>query len=208
MAKIGTWTYKINQEIVEFKIYYTSSKGFFARGIPSDVLAFQKKPSFGFDTEAELRKFLREAIDTYHEKTKKSRKVIAYILKLTTCLSMNKVEQGHYSGTKPWLPSDYSPFNYGLDGGGHGFSIKWKILMEVKARDIEYYRINDDGTIGYRKNNVEHDYLIIDWTPEREEAFKDIDRSLEEMVKRLAGTLCNTKKMTELIDNNIKLLGG
>ena len=42
MAKIREDTYKINQEMVKVGIYYTTSKGFYAKGVPEDVLALQE----------------------------------------------------------------------------------------------------------------------------------------------------------------------
>ncbi len=207
MAKITDYMFDINQERVKVGIYYTRSKGFYAKNVPGDVLALQEYHPF-FDKEDDLRLFLVKAIAHYHEIIKKSRKVIAYKISMTTELCMNKESEGHYCGYKPWIPKNYSHLNK-IDGinSGYGFIIRWKLLMEMSAEDIKYYRIHDDGSVG-NKTYTGPQYQIIEWTPEREAAFKEIDASLEGMVKKITAVLCDKEKVKYLLDNQIKLLGG
>ena len=122
---------------------------------------------------------------------------------MTTNLCMNKIDQHHWSGYKEWLPDDFSHISK-MDSDGYGFSISWSVLMEISSEDLKYYEIKDDGLVGYSV------YLdnrsVMEWTPEREAAFEEIDASLEKMVKKLAGVLCDKEKFKFILDNKIKLL--
>ena len=203
MPKITEYIFNINQERVKIGIYYGTSKKFYAKNVPDDILALQEGQPEGFEKESELYHYLHHAIDHYHEEIKKSRKVIVYSLSMTTNLCMNKIDQNHWSGFKEWLPDDFSHRSK-MEGEGYGFSISWSVLMEISSAELNYYEINDDGSIGY--GTYLDNRSVIEWTPEREAAFEEIAASLEKMVKKIAGVLCDKERFNFILDNKIKLL--
>lgn len=201
MPKITTHQYKIRGKYVDIATYYNRTNKFFAKGIPDDVLAFQKKAPSYFETEDELDTFVRTSIQEYHEKIKSSRKIIAYKLNLSSDLRMNKIGDGHWSGSRSWLNDAYAG---SLAGDGYGFSIEWEMLIEVSSDKVRYNRIREDGSIGFETYLDQR--TILKWTPKREAAFKEIDAAIESMVKKIGAVLLDEDKTVKLLDSGVRLL--
>ncbi len=202
MPKVSTHRFKLKGEEIEIPFYYTSTKGFFAKGIPQDIRSVTETFYEANDSEDELYRKLEDGFKKYHDFIATSRKVIGYRVHLSTDLLMNKTGLGSWQGTQSWVPKSFSrrgsindrmPF-------GYGFVINWEIWMEVSGEDKQYHPINADGTLGHPEHRIEEKYEIIDWTPDRERAFQNIDEALTNMVKKLAETLGHKDKLIEAID--------
>lgn len=178
MPKIGKKCIKINEEWVELILWYTQKKGFSYKGIPDDVL---KLTNFGervYQSEEDINRHLHECVDEYHEKMKITKKVISYTLKASTNLIRNKTGDFSYSGIKPGVSKKFESMNGIGDIFLFGFS--YRVLIETSGTDKKhYYLINEDGSTGYECHN---DGLCIDWTPTREQFFKDMVDSLQKLV--------------------------
>ena len=208
MAKITTWYYRIKGERVAVDVFYTSKKGFFPKGLPDDIGTIADVYFGGVMKENDLHLMIHEALHVYHEKIASSRKVIVYDLKITSALRMNKVGPGHYQGFKDWVPQDMRNYDvnesFGEHGAGYGFTIGWEVLLETSAQEIEYFRINEDGSAGTGET-LRH-RMVIDWTEKREAAFNEIDSSLEEMVRRISRMVCKPDFFVKMLDSGTKLL--
>ena len=202
MAKVGTHSFWIKGKRTEIPFYYTQKKRFYAVGIPEEVSTMFQQYFSGFDKEDDLYKVIFEALRKYHEKIKETRKVIAYTLSMTSHLAMNKIGRGHYQGYKEWVPEG---FDSDFRGNGYGFVIEWKVLFEVSERQVLYYDVREDGTIGYKEHLGKR--KIIDWTEGREKAFMEIDAALERLAEKVATVLADKERFTKLIDSGLKLLG-
>lgn len=207
MPKICRRFFQINSKHVPVDIFYTQKKQFSAVGIPEDVTRISDKGFSHFETEEKLYEQINSALRVYHEKIRTSRKVIAYSLGMTTSLCMNRTGEGRWEGYKEWVPNTLKKGcdSYWVRGdNGYGFSINWDVLMEVRDKETEYHDIHDDGSIGHRTEISQRQ--LIDWTSEREEAFREIANCLVEMVKKIAVVLGDPEKMIGMIESKGKLL--
>jgi hypothetical protein len=205
MPKIFS-TYIIVESVrIEIDVHYTHGKGFYAKKIPDSVLKFCNCTFSGFDTEGELLEHIRISLINYHESIKNIKKVIIYSLQMSTDVYMNKENRGSWHGYKPWVDHEkFIEYNRCLTSSinGYGFSIIWDVLYQVKSKDTKYYVIDNNGSIGFESRIHEASWEIIDWTVEREQAFIDIDKSIEELVKKISLFLGNSEKLCLAIDNN------
>lgn len=208
MPKICSKFFTINSEHVSVDIFYNQKKHFFAIGIPKDVTRLSRGHDdlSGFETENDLYREIRAVLDIYHDKIKKTKKVIAYSLGMTTETCMKKTGRGMWEGYKDWVPDTLKTRSDRFFGNtdGYGFSIDWDVLLEIRAKETTYHGINEDGSIGHVAHLGER--LIIDWTQEREDAFREIANALVEMVKKISTVLGDTQKVIGMIDKKIKLL--
>lgn len=205
MAKIDSKFFKFQSDHVKVDIFYTHRDKFFAKNVPDGVRRVTESNFSGFDTEFNLTDALREAFRLYHEKIKKGRKVIFYSFSMTTDLCMKRTREGGWAGHKNWVPENYlKGSSYSGIGDGYGFGIEWKVYMEVEAEETTYHSIHPDGSLGYKESLS--DKNIIDWTPEREEALKEVYASMEEMVKKIVKVLVEPKSFTKMLDSGTKLL--
>lgn len=209
MPRIGKDIYLICGEHIAVETYYSRKKGFYPKGLPAEVATFCDRRLSGFSNESALDDAIREALHKYHSFKKQARKVIAFHVILSTPLGMVKDGPGSYCGHKGWVPDNMKRGSLRGESGltdvdGYGFLISWQILFEEKAAKVNYYDVCEDGTKGF-KEHIGH-RQVIDWTPEREASFKEIDNSLEEMVKKIAAVFGNEKKILGMLDSGVKLL--
>lgn len=208
MAKIDSKWFKFQSDHVKVDIFYTHKDHFFAKNVPDDVKWISEANFSGFDKEFDLIEALRSAFRLYHEKIKKSRKVIAYSFDMTAELCMKKVRSGEWHGYKDWVPDNFRGPNMDRASGvgdGYGFGIEWEVYMEVMAEETSYHSIRPDGTLGYKEEGLSGKQ-VIDWTQEREEALRGVYASMEEMVKRVVKILGEPKAFTKMLDSGTKLL--
>lgn len=178
MPKVGKKCIKINEEWVELVLWYTQKTGFTYKGVPNEVL---KLTTFGdrvYQSEDDINRHLTESIAEYHEKKKIVRKVISYTLKASVNLIKNNISDYTYSGIKPGVSKKFESEQGFGDSFLFGFS--YRVLMETSGTDKKhYYMINKDGSTGYECRN---DGLCIEWTPAREQFFKDMAENLQKLV--------------------------
>ena len=131
-----------------------------------------------YRSEDEINTHLNKSIVEYHEKVKVTKKIISYTLKATVNLIMNRTDKGSYSGIKSGVSKKFETEHGYEDNFSFGFS--YRVLMETSGTDKKhYYLINEDGSTGYECQN---DGLCIDWTPAREQFFKDMAGNLQKLV--------------------------
>ena len=209
MPKIKTYRFKFKGDEIEIPFYYTSGKGFFAKGIPDELRTVTNEFYEANESEDDLYRKLRRGFQKYHKLMESTRKVIGYRVHLSRDLRMVKTGEGSWSGDQPWVPKSFrgtGSFHDGIQAEGTGFVIDWNIWKEVSGEEVKYHRILDDGTLGHGRTTVAKDYEILGWTADREKAFQDIDHALEEMVKKLAAVLGKPDLLIKAIDAGLKLL--
>lgn len=178
MPKVGTKCIQINEEWVNLILWYTQKDGFSYKGIPSEMLRLTQFGNRDYRSEDEINNHLRECIEEYHEKIKVTKKVISYTLKATTNLVRNKLDSGGYQGVKHGVSEKFETEHSIDDNFSFGFS--YRVMMETSGTDKKhYYNIKEDGSTGYECRN---DGLCIDWTPAREQFFKDMADNLQKLV--------------------------
>ena len=152
--------------------------GFSYRGIPNEVYKLTEFGKRIYRSEDDINTHLDKSIIEYHEKVKITKKIISYTLKATTNLVMNRTNGNSYTGIKPGVSKKFET-EHGF-GDTFSFGFSYRVLMETSGTDKKhYYPINEDGSIGYECRN---DGLCIDWTPAREQFFKDMADNLQKLV--------------------------
>lgn len=178
MPKIGTRLEKIKEQCVELVIWYTRDGGFSYKNLPSDFTNVTGFRNGGYESENALLGAFRKSLSDYHEQMKQTKKVIRYYLKGSTEMLMNKTGEHSYSGKKHGVSDKFSTF----EGGGYSFGFNYSVIMETSGTDKKrHYQLNEDGSIG-RELYINNDGRNIDWSPEREQFFKDMVDNLQRLV--------------------------
>lgn len=204
MPFISIHKYRWHGEIRDLRIKYNQKKKFFADGAPEGLDVETDIMLDYYETEAKLIAAFDKAVAKHHENSKKSRKVIMYKIDTTADLGMNRVSKGSWQGHKAWMPSQFER-NSSMALDGCGFTIEWKILMEITIVRPVYYSLNDEGAYDWKDDKTDG-FICIDWTKQREQAFKEIEIQMENMVSRLCKILGDPKKTMALLDSGVRLL--
>lgn len=195
MPKIGVKTEKIKEQYVELVIWYTRGLGFFYKNLPSDFINVTEFRNEGYESENALLASFRNALNAYHEQMKQTKKVIRYSLRGSAEMVMNKVGEGCYSGRKDGVSDKFST----TESGGYVFGFDYTILMETSGTDKKrYYQLKEDGSIG-REMRDRNDVNNIDWTPEREQFFKDMEDNLQRLINGVS-SFFDRSDMVQLMD--------
>lgn len=195
MPKIGTRIEKIKEQHVELVIWYTRESGFFYKNLPSDFTNVTDFRNRGYESENALLGSFRDALNVYHERMKQTKKVIRYSLRGSTEMLMNKVREGCYSGRKDSVSNKFST----TDGGGYAFGFDYTVLIETSGTDRKrYYRLKEDGSVGY-EIQITGDVDTVDWTPGREQFFKDMVENLQRLVNGVS-SFFDQPDMIQLMD--------
>ena len=209
MPKITQKKVTIDGKLYLVDILYNEKNDFHAKGLPEHIktFAFENKISLGgHKTLDNLTKSIDSSIKGYHEAKQKIRKVLSYSIAIGTALLMNQDEEcrfQRFNNYQEWVPQSLRDTR-SSNLSDKGFTIGWEVLYEIdNGNKILYYKINSDGSIGY--SALREDF-VIDWTQERENSFKAIDSSLQELVKKIALILGDAKATAQLLDSGLKLL--
>lgn len=196
MPKIGITIEKISEQPVELIIWYTRDIGFFYKNLSADFISVTHFPNGGYESEASLVSAFRKALNVYHEQMKQTKKIIQYSLEGSIEMIMNKVSEGHYSGRKHSVSSKFSTTT---DGSGYVFGFNYAILLETSGTDKKrYYIIKEDGSV-IREIQLSHNAHYIDYTPEREQFFKDMADNLQRLINGVS-SFFDQPDMAKLMD--------
>ena len=199
MPKVSKFDCSIDGEHHRIDIFYNSKKLFYAERdeVLGRVLHMASSRSIYIDicnyaTEKELRDVLYKAIQTYHAKKKKSRKVIIY--KMGTSRNFLYDDQGNIrKGMEKIDSSDmYS------DGACIGFH--YDVALEIDLDGLHYHHIDEDGAPGWEYGSNSPEDIVIEWTAQREDAFKELYASLGRIVEKAAAIFSDSDKLTKMLD--------
>lgn len=195
MPKIGTKIEKIKEQHVELIIWYTRELGFFYKGLPSDFINVTGFGNGGYKSEEALLGSFRSALNIYHERMKQTKKIIRYSLRGSTEMLLNKVGEGCYSGHKEGVSNKFTT----TEGGGYVFGFDYTILMETSGTDRKrYYLLKEDGSVGH-EIQIMGGINTVDWTPEREQFFKDMADNLQLLINGVS-SFFDQPDMIQLMD--------
>lgn len=207
MPKIKKITFTINQEFLTLDLFYnTKNKYFFYKGLPSEFTNISKFDNMG-NTEEQLYEELVAARRIYYERKKRQRLVIGFYCIASSELTMNKVEEGNYSGLKKNVSRKIGMF--------HGeapllsFGIEYGIFNLTEGTDRKTWQKVNPKTMAVSKyeNDVSERYQMIDYTPERYAFFESINQSMCALVEKMSMFFgADQKKIIQLIESQVKLL--
>lgn len=200
MPKINKQQFKVQGKYLSFDMYYNSTNGFYFKETTT-IKSLQEAVKFCnmASTEHELITHMNEKLKEFHEKIKKSRKVIVIDYRVGQTVSMEKTGPGSYVGKSGW----HNVSNIGLD---YGLAFKFEVYMRVDAKETEYHRINEDGSLGWT-TPVSKEDAQIDWTEEREQALIQMGEAANEAAKKLHEFMTKDDLSYILELGNFKLLG-
>lgn len=191
----------------EFKLYYSQKEKFYIKNVPADFVRLTEFVSSHHSTEDGIRNHLNECIKIFQEKLKTERDVILYRISASAYLTMNEIDENHYSGQKRGVSKRIS------DLGGSSpkccFGIEYKKCKEIDEGGKKYYPYKQSGTLGFEMR-VEKSWSVIEWTPEREAFFEGLYKSMENLVEKISVFFSDDdEKVLTLIDSaggSIKLI--
>lgn len=208
MPKVSNLKLSIDGKPTTLDVYYNASDKFHFKYFPTEVYNLGSQDGETkillrkIETENDLRDTAIKIIDNYHKTKSKSRKVIAYWISAVTPYHMVKIGAGHYQGNK----------SIGMDShkitsisGDAGFTITWKMYLEVDENGKNYYCYDEDGAVRW-KTSVDSKAQILEWTPERESMFEYVSTRLEELFLSLIKVMGNPEKLIEMSEAQFKQL--
>jgi hypothetical protein len=208
MPKVSKYDCSIDGEHHLIHIFYNSKKLFYAE--QDEVLGrvlhvASSRESYidicNYATEKELISVLHKAIESYHAKKKKSRKVIIYKMGA----SRNFLNDDLGNIRKGMEKIDSSDMFH--DGACIGFH--YEVALEIDLDGLHYHHINEDGTPGWEYGANSQEDIVIEWTAQREDAFKELYASLGRIVEKAAAIFSDSDKLTKMLDakQGSRLLG-
>lgn len=211
MAKIGNIEFRIGTKYpVPYQLYYTQKWKFEIRGIPEEFFDLTGCSNAGYQTEAELKKAIWEAIPKFHKLKEKQRLVIGYKAYATSELTMNKVREGSYSGYREGVSKKIKSFN-GFGAPKCAVGIKYFVCMEIfNGKENEYFRVGEDHKVNH--SHPMHFTAIdgvqfIDYTEGAIQFFEGITEAMKGMVTQMSTFFgLDAEKAALLIESNQKLL--
>lgn len=150
MPKIKKIHENFRGKYTEFIIFFNEKHQFHIQNCPADVIElgglFNRQ-----NTLSDIIIRFKQALQTYHEKSKNRREVILLSIVVGTQYSMNYTAVGTYSAD-PSNPFHAFSGSGGFDGiSGHGFSIDYKVAVEYSVGE----KIDYKNTV---KNEATGDY--------------------------------------------------
>lgn len=213
MPKVSYTDHKILGTKTRFDIFYNSSKQFHIPNFNTEVQQITGvNVGFGFETEAALIKAVTEALKEYHRIKSTKTKVIIYSIFVSDEITDKGTDSDGWSrGKKKW--AENTPIQDIGENKSYAFGIKYCVAFRVTGKETQYFSPtdkhsegwNDDPELGYGFD-PDRDDIVIDWTPEREAAFKDICTSLAKLAEKAATILIDPDKTIQLLESKQKLL--
>ena len=203
MPKVSSFYVKIDNELLKVDIHYNQKKKFHITSFNDNVLSItdERLPSH-IDTEDKLKNHIHGMVNAYHDKTANSKKVIGFKLFGSNEITMNKVDDHSFSGRRKGIYKTVES-----EGEGYSIGFEYLILLETTKNGKRYNEINSDGSIGYDRDYIRHkEWIIIDWTAEREEAFKQLAEGMYNLMVKICSALGDEHKAIQFIDSKVKLL--
>lgn len=214
MPKVGSLSFRVDTEYpVKYDIYYSQSKKFEIKGLPSDFVNTTNLSTCYYLTEAILEDTVFKAIVKYRELKTKQRLVIAYSFHASTNLKMNKIREGSYSGFLPGVSRKIKDFSNGRSWicPPNALGLNYFICMEVNEVGKKvYYHVNSNLEMVGRSEISVSDCTLIEYSPERLGFFTGIVESLKSAVVAMSRFAdLEGDQAQELIDSGkvTKLLG-
>lgn len=200
MPKISKDMFTIKGELIPVEIHYNQKKGFFYEGLPDEFISLMNWNEERFYEESKMRNKLILALEEYHEKIKKIKKVIVYRLYGSLYDTKNQEKNGAFSGFKEGVSSK---FGTTPNAPKHEFGFEYDVLLEVSGRTVQYHGIMPDGTPAR-----EHKFIggvfssgqVMDWTQEREDFCKALVSKIQQLIYDVSNFFDNPQ-MLLLIDS-------
>lgn len=194
----------------EYPLFYTQKRGFELRDLPEDFINLTGVKTYGYTTESALRDAMYPAAQSYKELSTKRRKVIVYICRASEELTMNKIDKGHYQGTRIGVSKKIARFDFSQFNCLSQFGIDFEIMYEVSRSDgVTYYNIDKNGIQKSHGRALSREFQVIEWTQQREDFFASIVNAMQNLVLQLSTFFDkNAEQAIQFIDTKQKLLGG
>jgi hypothetical protein len=212
MPKITTLLRTIaGQDILLALSYNTKDLFHISVGIPDKMKQLVSQYRFtGHATQAALEAVLSSAISSYEALLKSERKVLL----VTISLGRATADGLDLPATHPVIQWAHSGFYRRPDN--YGFDLKVELALETSTGEHKQYRYlhqSEDVFRALRGTVTKPDVIkgmtrVLDWTPEREEYFKNMISATLALGQKLADFFIEDEQLfLENVDGGQKLLG-
>lgn len=198
MPKITTKEYNIAGKSYKCTVWYTATDRFFFKDFPKDIERTAQITPLGSATEDELYERYEEGIKRYETIISESKKVIVFkIIAADTHLN-GRYNTRSFGNHLPKMPVGVRTTH----ANQMGFFIDYEVKMLRKVGDdLLLHNIDDnDSVVGYG-NKIENIDVpkIIDYTPEREAAFKELYTRFDKMLMAFINGFFEAEKFIDSI---------
>lgn len=197
MAKITTKKFKVAGKTLECGVWYTASDKFFLKGFPPAIERAASIAIKGSPTEEELYEKYEQGIARYEEMIARSRKVIVFSISAANSHLEEKFNKFGHNGL-PQMPDGISETHYAK----MGFTINYEIKMLREVGESYYlHNINEEGNpMGSGEEIKNKGYnKIINYTPEREQAFKELHLRFDKLLEAFISGFSEAEKFIDSI---------
>lgn len=206
MPVVKTQEISFNGKTIKRKIN-CDSKGIFSVDLPEEVVeALHVHKTIKADSLAQIERKWNEFIEKFKSIQTSERKVIACKFEGTANIWRNN---------KPVFDGRNDPFSDGISiSFCAAVYIETTVKMEGDKENKNYKLNNSDIPSSFhpKHDSMWHgryeDFIIMDWTEEREAAVADLCRRFEELILNLDGLFKDEKKFLKIIENPQRLLPG
>ena len=223
MPKVGKTTIQVGNKRETFDIYYSSSKGFYLKDFPQQMISTvdstdRNSSSHYYNTESELISAMENVMRRYYEITSSTKRVILVKVGYGIRNTMNRTGLGSYTGIAGKPRSIGNPrFGGEAVNFDWGVSFEWDVFVLVSSSVDKLFMVMLDDNYEeterskyareYRSESI--DGYMIDWTPERHEFFKNMERAMQSLGDKMMDFFKKKDNMIELIDSRgFKLING
>ena len=203
--------FRVGDHKHEFDIWYDSKKMFHVRDFPAHLHEFTSDINTGwYASQQELENAIYSKLNKYYESKNEERKVIIFSVELGKWLTYERTGLGSWTGKRD-IPDMFKPAGFS-ESTDCGLSFEWGIYMEYKGKETKYAEHFTDkhGNVHKQSDtyliNIGDKMQIIDWTPERELFFRDMEKAMNNLGQMFIEFFSNKELMLQAMDNGVKLL--
>lgn len=207
MAKVDKIQIRFNGEYKQFDICFTKNDLFYIKDCPQEILDYGE-----FNNRAgkldEVRTRFTTAVIKAEETLMRSRKVILVLFSISSDLISEPIPTG---GSIVLCSHPLYKFcaSFGSRFEGYGFSIDYRLAIEVSRGTEKLYYSPCAGNLKYRRGalHVKDGEIVIPYSDKAIETLESIKSSMKDMIFRIAGFFSNADNLqTALETGNLKML--
>lgn len=200
MPKISKDMFTIKGVLIPVEIHYNQKRGFFYEGLPQEFISLMNWKDERFYEESKMKNRIIIALEEYHQKIKKIRKVITYRLYGSLYDTKNQSQGGGFSGVKDGVSSKFGTAH---NSPKHCFGFEYDVLLEVSGKTTQYHEIMPDGSPARQNRFIGGDDnkgQVMDWTQEREDFCKSLVVKIQQLISDVSSFFDNPQ-MLLMIDS-------
>lgn len=185
------WEFREGDHKHAFALYFSDSEQFYIKDFPREILdVVNSKRDAGqnffprnHETKQSLYDAVKRCLKEYYEIIATTKKVIVITAVFSKKYAGRNDSFGSWSSGNPNFKL---PKKHGIAGEGYGFSFEWHVATEFSGAEKKYRKefVNENGKVCKEAypDKLGHDEIVMDYTPEREAFFRNMQAGMDKMV--------------------------